>query len=356
MQSWVRSSLWIGVLFVVIGTAGCLKKPDLDANCANAKSITPYVVVTDQLDVKKGDRADCRKMSFPDSGTAKLTYTMGAAFNPHNIFGNITAYDSSEAEIKQVSVTPAQRNVVLEFPVEANRTSYVWFRADSGKHGYTIRLEYSNPCSKCGPNDDCVNGSCQPKQCDPPCDDYSEICDAGQCISPCEPPCRSGRICNAASARCIRKCTKTRKSCPSGTSWSSSRCRCRKKLVSCADGCPSGTICRSGRCRKLAAVCPAACPAGQNCNASTGNVCKKKRCSPVTARATSVQRDGDYTLILVNRGSDHGIRVGSRGKMCGKSLKVLRVYSSGTRAKARVMATKEQLGNCKSASISRVCK
>ena len=76
----------------------------------------------------------------------------------------------------------------------------------------------------------------------------------------------------------------------------------------------------------------------------------------VTARATSRIRDGDYTIILVNRGSSHGIRVGSRGKMCGKSLKVLRVYPSGTRAKARVKATKEQLGNCSSASISRRCE
>lgn len=356
MLSWGRSLLWVGVLIVVVGTAGCLQKPDPDANCMNAKLITTYVVVTDQLDVKGGDRSDCRKMSFPDAGTVKLTYTLGAAFNPHNIVGSIAAYNSNEVQIGQVSVEPTQRTVVLEFPVEPNKTSYAWFRANTGKHGYTIKLEYTNPCSNCGPNDECVNGSCQPKQCDPSCDDYSEICDAGQCISPCDPPCRSGRTCNAAKERCIRKCTTKKKKCPSGSVWSSSRCRCKKKFVSCADGCPPGTICRGGQCRKLAAVCPSACPAGQHCNASTGNVCKKKRCSPVTARATSLIRAGNNTTILINRGSKHGIRVGARGKMCGKSLKVLRVYPSGTRAQARVMATKEQLGNCSSASISRVCK
>ena len=349
-----RQSLVFCLFIAVIFMAGCPQKRDLDGTCATAKGLNTFVVVTDQLDVKAGDRSDCRKMSFASQGVAVVSYTIGRPFEKHKLHGEIVAYNSNEIVVAKERVVPETKTIELRFPVEAKKPYYVDFKALSGKHGYTIKLSHENECAKCGPAEECVDGRCQAKQCKPACDDFSEVCDAGQCVSPCQPGCRSGKVCDAQRRRCVRRCRKVKK-CSSKQYWSTSSCKCRTKAPSCAAGCPPGTVCRSGRCRAIPRVCPSTCPKGQHCNAGTGNICKKKPCKPANARATSRIRDGDNTVILVNVGSKHGVRTGATGKMCGKSLKVLAVYPSGTRAKARVRASLEEIANCPTATISRRC-
>ncbi len=204
MRSNFSPAHWCCLVAVICLSMGCTKKSDPDGTCARAKGLNTLVVVTDKLDVKGGDRSDCRKMSFASDGIAVVTYTIGRPFQKHKIHGEIIAYNSNEIVVTIQRVAPAVKVVELRFPVERDLPYYVDFKGVSGKHGYTIKLAHVDPCEKCGSNDDCVNGRCEPRACEPACDEFSEICEAGRCISPCSPRCRSGKVCDANRERCGR--------------------------------------------------------------------------------------------------------------------------------------------------------
>ncbi len=338
---------------------------DDDDTCSRAKPLPPIVLVKDELDVNMGDRSDCKQVKYFKDAVARVEYRVGTAFEK----GLITVYDSDGQVIDQKAVDPSVFKYDFEFDVVQQKPFYVEFKATAGGHPYQaqVRFEKKDPCAKCGPDQECVDAvgggkECRTPEvtCNPPCDpDEGQICsEEGQCVDACNPRCRRGYRCDVDTQECVRLTGRSNPRCRRGKVCRRGRCVNRPQPNICKGGCPPGQVCRAGKCTGIGPgdKCPA-CPNPTDvCNANTNFKCVRNGpdvpTGPIVGRLASSVRSGNGAVLYLNRGKQHGVKRGQKGKLCGK-YRFIVTNAFATRSKATTNHTLEEIGDCKNIIIKR---
>jgi hypothetical protein len=190
------------------------------------------------------------------------------------------------------------------------------------------KVETLDPCSQCGAGTTCCrpsglccaagttcrDGACvRVEGCNPPCD-RDEACEAGRCVSACDPPCRRPKRCDADLRRCVGGEAPPPRDAPPP----------RKR------------------------GCSPACRDGQTCNEATGE-CEGGEV--ISGSVLSVTEEGGGSIVLINRGSQDGVRRGASGTVGSFAFTVKEVFA--TRCRAKVNAKPEQLKNASKVRISK---
>lgn len=353
---------WLGAV-----ASGCspYKYEDDDETCSKAKPLPPTVIVRDDLDPRVGDKSDCKVIKYFKEANAKVEYTLGTAFEKHDIKGVISLYDRDGQVLDQKTVDPTIFRYAFEFKVLPNKPYYLEFKATEGKYGYAAQVQFQkiDPCAKCTEDQECVDEVCKDKVkvCDPECDeDEGFLCEEGECVYQCSSSCKRKNpdrySCNTENGECERVTKKCKPRCKRGYYCNRRNGQCyQRKPRGCKPSCTPGNVCQKGKCVPLGGGNPCKGCAGK-CDASTGFKCMTgggtQTDGPITGRITSTVRAGGGTIVYVNRGKRHGVTRGKRGKLCGKfSITVTNVYA--TRSKAQTSASIEEIGGCKGVVISR---
>ncbi|MBP7125769.1 hypothetical protein KBD49_05320 [Myxococcota bacterium] len=302
-------ALGIGCLAASCGNAA----PDVDGERPGAFRISTGVLVKDTIDAG-GDPVDWKDFSHFQAGRATVTISIGDPYKPHGVQGDLTLFDFAGNTLQSRQVVPGQRDYAFTFDIVAEQHYFFRIAARKGRAGYLVeaRVDPLDPCAACGPGSTC----CPPAGCCAP----GQVCRGGACVSlECRPRCDRGRVCE--DGRCVE---------------------------ACPGGCRSGTVCdeESRQCVRVSRqappprtdprpACPRRCPAGQQCNESTGR-CEAKEAPPqgIRARVLSVIEQDSGTVILLNVGSEDGVRANSTGRIGGVTFRVRKV--SATRCEAVV--------------------
>ncbi len=351
------------VLFgLVAAGAGCTpyKYTDDDETCTSAKPLPPGVAIKDELNHKAGDRSDCKEVKYFKDAMATVEFRLGTAFEKHDLKGVITLYDDEARVLDQRPVDPTIPKYDLEFKLKAQKPYYLKFEITEGSYGYSAQVQFKavDPCASCDDDEECVEGKCKRKvkECDPECDEEAgELCDDGECKYQCDDSCQKkrGYVCEAATGECIKVLKECKPSCKTGYVCNRRTGQCVASAPKCK--CQPGEICQGGKCVKLGGG-PQPCPAGQRRDASGACVVVVGEpaidpTGPITGSISNTARAPDGTVLYINRGERHGVKVGKRGTMCGQSFVVSNVYA--TRSKAKTAATIEQIGACTTFSLPR---
>ena len=117
----------------------------------------------------------------------------------------------------------------------------------------------------CEPGEDCVNGICEPKVCEPACNPYSESCVNGECVAKvCEPACDPvSEICvrGVCQSACDPACHSLTETCVQGV--------CEPKV--CDPECGDDEVCVQGQCEHKDACSGKICKDEMTyCNEETG--------------------------------------------------------------------------------------
>ncbi|HIA03575.1 MAG TPA: hypothetical protein EYN66_16990, partial [Myxococcales bacterium] len=306
--------LLLALILVAVTACSPGRYVDTDNSCTKPRDLPPGNIIPDEIDVRKGDKADCKRIRYFKDATAVVKLKVGNAFDKHSIRGKITLFNSQAQIVDQKIVDPRQRGHVyeLKFKIKANEESFVFFEATEGRSGYTAQVSFiRDPCSACTAAQTCIDGQCRSQNiCDPPCDPDAEICQDSRCQSICEEPCRRGTICNADTGQCERMTRGCSPRCRSGYYCDNRRGVCKRRSAPrCSPACPRGSSCRSGRCVASGPRCPATCAANQKCNAGTGYRCVSTvpTLGPIKGKIVTINRAGSNTTIYINRGNRNDV-------------------------------------------------
>lgn len=306
-------ALGIGCLAASCGSGA----PDVDGERPGAFRISTGVLVKDTIDAGN-DPVDWKDFSHFQGGRATVTISIGDPYKPHGVQGDITLFDFAGNTLQSRQIVPGQRDCVFTFDVTAEQHYFFRIASRKGKAGYLVeaRVDPQDPCAACGPGSTCCppagccapgqvcrGGACVALECRPRCD-RGQVCEEGRCVEACPGGCRSGMTCDEDSRQCVRASRPPREVSPP----------------------------------PARARCPARCPSGQPCNESTGHCeAREAPAQGIRARVLSViDRDGG-AVILLNVGSEDGVRVGATGRVGGVTFRVRKV--SPTRSEAQVQGS-----------------
>lgn len=353
---WVTGSLaCTALMWVVASGCGPMQEPDTDDEMLKAKGLLANTSeVTDSIDPETGDKLDWRVFEYFEKANVTVTYRVGDPFKGHDIHGVIELYDTSGNKLASKTVVPGTVAYEIAWTAEAQTKYFLVFSASKGESHYLIdaKATPADPCAACGDDEMCAEGRCVPKrrECSPECDPGFE-CDTsvGRCV---EIECEAGEYFDTDDNEC-KPDPCYRYKCARGE-----RCRSRRgkaycykpsrKSPDCEPACKSGQTCRSGKCVDVASSpkCPDKCPAGQTCDEKSGT-CKAGN---ITAKILNYWPEGSSTIMLLNKGSEHGIKKGMTGGISGGgSVTVIEVYPYQCRAKTSL--SRDQLAGKKSVTI-----
>jgi len=335
-----------------------MEEPDTDDEMLKAKGLLPNASeVTDQIEPETGDHRDWRVFEYYEKASVKLTYRIGDPFKGHDVHGVIEVYDSAGNKLDSKTVVPGTVAYEFNFIAEANTKYFIVFNAGDGSSHYLIDAKASpvDPCSLCTPEQICEDGRCVEKPRCPKCDPGYECDeDEGKCL-PIE--CEEGERFDTEEMECVPDpCAK--KKCRRGTTCQLDR-RGRAYCASgepakpkvCDPPCGAGETCKGGKCVGAAAPpsgpkCPDSCPAGQTCDEKTGT-CKA---GSISGKILNYWPEGKDTIMLLNRGSEHGVKKGMGGSCgAGCSFTVIEVYPYQCRAKTSL--SRDQMAGKKSVTF-----
>jgi len=343
-SSWLLGSvLLVAALWVGAG-CGPSGEPDTDDEMLKAKGLLANTSeVTDSVDPESGDKLDWRVFEHFEKANVKVTYRVGDPFKGHGVSGVIEVFDAVGNKLASKTVVPGTVAYEIAFTAEANTKYFLVFNATQGKAHYLIdtKATPADPCAACTADQLCEDGRCvdKPKGCQPPCEaGYECDEDRGRCE---EIECDDGEYFDKEDLECKPDlCAK--KKCRKGQSCVVKRGRAQcvsdepAPRRECKPACAAGETCRSGKCVGAATPppagpkCPAECPKGQTCDEKTGT-CKG---GPIAGKILNFWPEGKDTIMLLNRGSEHGIKKGMGGSIGGGgAFTVIEVYPYQCRAK-----------------------
>jgi hypothetical protein len=324
---------------------------DNDSTAATALGMPTELTVDGELNVDIGDAIDFKRFTAANDGSATLEVRIGDPFvGEHSVVGSIVVFDR---DAKQLATEPLSKNVlkyVLTWDVEKEVQYLIRIQASEGSSTYEIDLRLDLMSS-----DPCDGVLCED----------GDICEDGECVAldDCDPPCSSNRTCS--DGECVRKQGSKKSACGGqkcgrGEYCSKSKNRCVKDPCH-GKRCGAGKVCRSGVCKAKSK--PKAKPSGTvaprasgDCDpaCSDGATCKKGKCRypPLAAKIVQSVPRGQTTIITLNKGTTHKIKVGQSGKVSGVgSFKIIEAWEY--RCKAILSAPATKLAAKKSATIYR---
>jgi hypothetical protein len=305
-----------GLLAVLSLVAACgSAQPDVDDARPKALRISPGVLVKDSIDARK-DPVDWKDFSYFQDARATVVFSFGDRFEPHEVQGEIGLYDFDGNALQSRQVVPG--TVDYKFSFDARKDKDYFFRLDvrKGRAAYLVetRVEPLDPCSACeggaaccppvgccAAGQSCRNGACVAATCSPRCG-RGEVCVEGQCEEACPGGCRKGKVCDEDSRRCVSAEPSMPRPAPA------------------------------------ARKCPP-CGTDQSCNESTGQ-CEGGGAG-IAGTVLSVTEEGSGVVILINRGSEDGVKRGASGRVAGLSFTVREV--TATKCKALLAAKPAQV-------------
>ena len=303
--------------------------PDTDNTQSTALRLIPGVPIQDSINPAQSDSVDWRMFVSDKDVRVNVVYTVGEAYKPHNVRGEIIVFDRPGNIIARKPIVPGKRDYTIMFTARKQSPYYFELRADSGASGYLINCttEPLDPCSKCGPGTTCclptgvccqqgtkcVAGQCINRNvCNPPCAGW-QVCEEGVCVSACPHKCRRGYRCDTRLRQCIRT-HKTHHVTPR-------RPRCG----------PSQTYDpRQGRC-----ISNQPAPTGHQIPATILNV---------------NNGPSGGVLIVVDRGYKDGVRKGNTARVGRYSLSLYRLFRTRSVWKSRTL-TPVKIGRYKTITI-----
>ena len=296
---------------------------DQDATAKTALGLPTELTIEGELDFDKGDITDWKHFTAQADGRATLAIRVGDPFDGrHDVTGTISVFDRDANQLKGLAISNDTVKYSLDWDVAEGTQYLVRVTTNAGKATYamdlTLALEAADPCD------------------DMTCEE-GEICEEGRCFDPnaCEPACRGGKVC--VDGDCVKK--------KKAATKRPAKDPCKGKR------CPSGEVCRRGVCktkavRKSSSGCDPPC--------ADGATCKKGTCrlGPIAAKIVQSVPRGETTIITLNKGTSHKVKVGQSGKISGVgSFKIIEAYEY--RSKAILKAPSSKLGSKKSATIYR---
>lgn len=300
---------------VVLAAVACGgSQPDLDDARPKALRISPGVLVKDAIDAKK-DKVDWKDFSYYQDARATVVFSFGDRFTQHELQGEISLYDFEGSALQSQRIVPGVVDYKFVFDVKKDKDYFFRVEARKGKAGYLVetRTEAQDPCAACGPGTTCCgtqccgagqacrDGVCVMVGCVPPCR-HGEVCESGRCEEACPGGCRGGKVCDVSERRCV-------------------------------GGAPS-----TPRPQPPARKCPP-CGAGTTCNEDSGQC--EGASTGIGGAVLSVVEEGSGIVIIINRGSEDGVRRGASGRVAGLSFTVREV--SATKCKASLNAKPSQV-------------
>lgn len=319
MNGWFPAGLGVACLFVV---AGCATTPvDGDHEPERASRLVTGILIRDSLDARPDgrDRIDWRRFSHYEEGQAHVVFSVGDRFGRRDFVGVISLHTADGTLLESRRVIPDVVDYVFSFPVAREVLYFFKFEGEQGRTDYQVqtRVDPPDPCAACGPDQEC----CKPTNL---CCPAGSSCREGACLPPdaCVPPCRAarGQVCEAG--RCVD-------ACPGGCRGGM-RCDVDRRRCVPAKAEPPAR-------REVVRKPDTSAKKGDDC-ATSGATCEV----PVFIEGTalSVEESGGHALILVNRGSKDGVRMGAGGMMGAVPVKVVYVSSTRCRVQAQVPASK----------------
>ena len=316
---------------------------DTDNTAQTALGLPTELTIEGELNVDIGDDIDWKRFEAEADGKASLEVRIGDPFvGKHSVVGSIVVFDRDANQLVSEAISKTKLKYTLDWEIEAGVQYLVRLMGTEGESTYQADLELSfapsDPCEGvvCEEGTSCEEGECVPVECDPPCSSR-ETCSAGQCVK-------------------VKKAACGGKRCPKGHYCSSKRNRCVKDPCH-GKRCGSGKVCRGGVCKekRKAVSKPKPKPTG-DCSppCSDGATCKKGVCryGPIAAKIVQSVPKGQTTMITLNKGTTHKIKVGQTGKVSGVgSFRIVETYEY--RSKALLKAPASKLGEKKSATIYR---
>lgn len=316
---------------------------DGDNRAEDARTILLDMTTSDSVDADKGDVVDWKEVVPMDDGKVTLTVRVGDPFAGHRLVGSVAVYTQRAAELARVDIAPGTSVYKLTFDAKAMETYVVKVSAIHGASAYELSYaEETKPVDPCAAMD-CADGM---------------RCEAGQCVAveqappervsaaACPGGCPRGQYCSRKRGKCLRdRCFGVK--CKAGSYCSGGRCRKKKVRAAasgCPNGCPSGSQCKGSRCVKASTKKPAK---GDKASAPSGG----GKTGPIGATVVQVMASGSGTTVILNRGSQHNVKVGDTGKLGGVSFRVKTVYAY--RCKAYAKAPVGKLASVKRAVINR---
>jgi len=325
-------------------TAGCPSRvKDGDNTAEDARLVLLDMATADSVDADKGDVVDWKEVVPMDDGKVTLTLRVGDPFAGHRLVGTAIVYTQRAEELARVDIAPGTSVYKLVFDAKAMETYIVKVSAIQGASSY--ELSYAEETA---PRDPCATMDCAD----------GTRCEAGQCVTVEQPPeekvsaaacpggCPRGQYCSRRRGKCVRdRCFGVK--CKAGSYCSGGRCRKKKGSTAtpgCRGGCPAGSRCKGSRCVKVSktkTTKPDKTPAPSG-GGKTG---------PISATVVQVMPSGSGTTIILNRGSQHNVKVGDTGKIGGVPFRVKTVYAF--RCKAYAKAPVGKLASIKRAVVNR---
>ena len=309
--------LWafFGVLFFLsVLPCGCRTRCpiDVDETFAKALRIWPGIDIPDSIDAKC-DPVDWRSFSYPQDVKVQVTISFGDLFKAHSCEGEIGLYSFEGNLLDTRPVVPQTRVYEFTFTAQKEKSYYFKISARKGKSAYVLRAEVSpiDPCASCPPERCCKEAGlccepgtvCKGKECvpadvcDPPCG-RGFLCVMGRCEEACPQGCGKGYYCDEARRACVPTSPKQKQVIP------------EKPKVE--------TLPR--------------CPAGKTYNPKTGQ-CEGGG-SNIVGKVIEATQTGKGVEVIINRGSDHGVRKGQTATVGGHQFTIGTV--SATRCKATI--------------------
>lgn len=315
-----RLALLVGATLLL---GACPKKVvDDDPKAQTARQIILDLTTFDTIDVKGGDKVDWKSVTPMDDGEVALKLMVGNPFEgAHGVTGEVIVYTSRAEPVTKAVVQPSKNKYELVWDGRKNETYLVKFEAATGKStyqfDYTQAIAPRDPCARvsCQQGQECQDGKCVQVESDEPEEDSPEACPGG---------CKRGFYCSKSRGKCI-------------------------KNLCYGVKCKGGKTCRAGKCvggskpspRTVKKPDPKPDPKPE-AKADTG---------PISAVVVQVIPEGGSSIIVLNRGAKHNVKVGDTGTIAGVPFKVRNVYPVRSRAKVNAPAAK--LANSKRCTINR---
>ncbi|MCA9522630.1 MAG: hypothetical protein KC609_16750 [Myxococcales bacterium] len=325
-------------------------------------------VLEDDLDATNKERVIWRYFDSDKDGKVTLVLKLTNS----NVNGRFSVLNSRQQTLETVPMRIGTAVYTLVVNLRSGEKYYLKMHAKSGKTRFFIKPEFKEkviakpkgPCGgRCSSTQACISGVCKrptkamvTADCPNGCVKGS-FCVAGKCWRECFGDCGSGSWCNPQTNSCDEDPCKG-KHCPKGQRCNRLRggiCVKRGKVRDdgpkvCEPPCGPGRSCFMGKCytppeilrikAKLAEKkCKKKCRKGFVCHAGKcvkkGNVPVTLTGSRVSSKVVSTVPLGSGTIMVLSRGSEHGVKVGARCVIKGvkASCKVIEVFPFRCKAK-----------------------
>jgi len=307
------------VACALLAGCGSPPPPDLDNEQSKAMRITPGILVKDGVNAGRNDKVDWKDFSYYEDARATVVVAIGDVGKPHKVTGEISLLSFDGQLIEKQAVIPSKREYTFVFEAKKDLHYFLKINAVKGAAAYMIdcKVEIIDPCASCTPDQTCNESKqCIAKNvCVPECK-ADEVCKDNKCEDMCG-GCPSGKRCEAKSGRCL--------SIGSG--------RTREPGV-----------------KPVKKGCDPACQAGEICNKETSE-CEAS--TSIAATVLTVTEESGGSVILLNQGSQSGVKRGASGSVGGGKFRFTIRDVTATRSRAKVSASPAQLKGLTKASISK---